>query len=84
VPSEPLRIPTTLRPQVEQILQITDAFCAQHLDGEYAALCRGLTGRLARKRPSPLARGDLRIWPPQWSPPWAMSTSCTTPPNRRT
>ncbi len=62
MPSEPPRIPTTLRPQVEQILHVTDAFCAQHLDGEYAALCRRLTGRLARKRPSPLARGDLRIW----------------------
>jgi hypothetical protein len=62
VPPEQLRIPTSLRPQVEQILQITDAFCAKHLDGEYAVLCRKLTGRLARKRPSPLARGDLRIW----------------------
>ena len=62
MPSEQPRIPKTVRPQVEQVLQITDALCAQHLDGEYAALCRKLTGRLARKRPSPLARGDLRIW----------------------
>jgi len=30
--------------------------------GEYAALVRKLIAKLARKRPSPLARGDLRIW----------------------
>ena len=29
---------------------------------EYAALCRKLVGKLGRKRPSPLLRGDLRIW----------------------
>jgi hypothetical protein len=62
VTTEQLRIPTTIRPRVDQILQITDGFCAQHLDAEYAALCRKLTGRLARKRPSPLTRGDLGIW----------------------
>lgn len=33
-----------------------------HLDREYGELCGALVGRLARKRPSPLARGDARIW----------------------
>lgn len=32
------------------------------LDDEYAHACRELVGRLARKRPSPLVRGDTRIW----------------------
>lgn len=41
---------------------LTDAFCAEHLDAEYADLCRRLVARLARKRPSPLVRGDPRIW----------------------
>ena len=41
---------------------MTDAVCTQHLDAEYGELCRRLIGKLARKRPSPLARGDLRIW----------------------
>lgn len=41
---------------------MTDEVCEQHLDSEYAELCRRLLGRLARKRPSPLLRGDLRIW----------------------
>ena len=33
-----------------------------YLDDEYAELCRRLVAKLARKRPSPLERGDLRIW----------------------
>lgn len=57
-----LRIPKALREDVEQIIAVTDAFCEAHLDAEYVGLCRRLIGKLARKRPSPLARGDLRIW----------------------
>jgi hypothetical protein len=52
----------SLRRQTEEIFEFTDAFCAQHLDAEYAELCRRLVARLARKRPSPLVRGDLRTW----------------------
>jgi hypothetical protein len=29
---------------------------------QYANLCRAVVGNLGRKRPSPLTRGDLRIW----------------------
>jgi len=58
----PSRIPEAVRRQAEEILSLTDAFCAKHLDGEYGELCRRLVAKLARKRPSPLARGDLRIW----------------------
>jgi hypothetical protein len=57
-----LKIPVELRPRAMEILAITDGVCAAHLDGEYGELCRVLVGRLARKRPSPLARGDTRIW----------------------
>jgi hypothetical protein len=57
-----LKIPGELRPLVVEILTITDEVCAEHLDREYGELCRVLVGRLARKRPSPLARGDARIW----------------------
>jgi hypothetical protein len=32
------------------------------LDAEYGELLRKLVAKLARKRPSPLVRGDLRIW----------------------
>lgn len=56
------RVPTAALPAVADIVEITDAFCAEHLDGEYAELCRTLTVKLGRKRPSPLLRGDRRIW----------------------
>ena len=57
-----LHIPLSMRPRTAEILAITDEVCAAHLDSEYADLCRELVARLARKRPSPLARGDARIW----------------------
>jgi hypothetical protein len=57
-----LRVPEPLRHDVEQIFRLTDPFCGEYLDAEYAELVRTLIAKLARKRPSPLARGDLRIW----------------------
>jgi hypothetical protein len=57
-----LRVPKALRDEVGQMRGLTDGFCAEFLDEEYARLCRVLMGMLARKRPSPLARGDLRVW----------------------
>lgn len=59
---EELRVPKALREKVERIFAVTDACCVEHLANDYAPLCRKLVGKLARKRPSPLARGDLRIW----------------------
>ena len=55
-------VPIASRETVAAILAVTDPVCEQHLDGEYAELCRTLVARLARKRPSPLERGDVRIW----------------------
>ena len=57
-----LRIPAALRHRAEQIFSLTDHFCAEHLDEEYRELVRKLVAKLARRRPSPLTRGDLRIW----------------------
>ena len=57
-----LRIPATLHDRVREILAITDAVCHEHLDDEYGELCRELVARIARKRPSPLERGAVRIW----------------------
>jgi hypothetical protein len=56
------RIPEALRHDVEKIFTLTDPFSGEHLDAEYGELVRTLIAKLARKRPSPLARGDLRIW----------------------
>ena len=57
-----LKIPVALRPRASETIEIADAFCAEHLDAEYGGLCRRLIARLARKRPSPLERGEPRIW----------------------
>lgn len=60
--AENLRIPIAMREQAGQVIAVTDDVCTEHLDVEYARLARRLVARLARKRPSPLARGDARIW----------------------
>lgn len=57
-----MRIPRDVAPRAAQMLEILDSFCADHLDEEYHELCRGALARLARKRPSPLARGREDIW----------------------
>ena len=55
-------IPKQMRPICEAILAATDAFCAEHLNAEYAELCRRLIVTLGRKRPSPFAYGEARTW----------------------
>jgi hypothetical protein len=56
------RVPSTVREVFDDIAARTDAFCLRHLDAEYAELCTALAAKLARKRPSPLTRGDRDIW----------------------
>jgi hypothetical protein len=51
-----------MRERAQAIIDITDRACHEHIDDEYAEIARRLVARLARKRPSPLARGDARIW----------------------
>src|SRR5262245_27411232 len=55
-------IPAAARPAHDAIVALTDAFCREHLNAEYEALCRKLAAALARKRPSPLARGKPEVW----------------------
>jgi hypothetical protein len=47
---------------VEVIAGLVDAFCREHLNDEYTDLCRRLTAKLARKRPSPLVSGKPNTW----------------------
>ena len=47
---------------VKEISGLVDAFCRKHLNEEYAGLCRQLTEKLARKRPSPLVSGRPNTW----------------------
>ena len=51
-----------MRDRAQAIIDITDRACHDHLDDEYGQIARRLIARLARKRPSPLARGDAGIW----------------------
>jgi hypothetical protein len=62
ISGEAYRVPVVARPVFEEIAGIADAFCRDRLNDEYADLSVKLTARLARKRPSPLLRGDRRIW----------------------
>ena len=61
-PSKEPSIPATARPAYDAIVALTDAFCREHLNEEYGALCRKLAGSLARKRPSPLPSGKPETW----------------------
>ena len=47
---------------LERIVAMTDQFCREKLDEEYAVLCRRLAEKLARKRPSPLLGGKPETW----------------------
>ena len=44
------------------IVGLIDQFCEEHLNEEYAVLCRKLAEKLARKRPSPLLHGSPNAW----------------------
>lgn len=56
------QVPKQLQPIYDEITAITDAFCAEHLNDEYAQLSRKLAAALSRKRPSPLLRGKVTTW----------------------
>jgi len=58
----PTAVPSDVRPKYEAITALTDAFCTQHLNEEYAEMCRRLTAALARRRPTPLRRGRKDVW----------------------
>lgn len=58
----PIAVPAETRPKFEAITALTDAFCEEYLNDEYAEMCRRLTAALARKRPFPLARGREEVW----------------------
>jgi hypothetical protein len=55
-------VPQALRPVFEAIVALTDPICREHLNDEYAKLCRELAAALCRKRPSPLSRGRIDVW----------------------
>ena len=55
-------VPKTVKPSFDEIVGLVEAICHTYLTEEYAAVTRALAGALARKRPSPLLRGQSRTW----------------------
>lgn len=55
-------VPPTMRAYYDAIAEVIDAVCANHLNDEYKTLAHELTAALARKRPSPIARGKPQVW----------------------
>lgn len=56
------RVPKPMQETFNAIVALTDTFCREHLNEEYAQLARQATAALCRKRPSPLATGHLKTW----------------------
>ena len=55
-------IAATTRPAYDAIVVLTDKFCQEKLNAEYEVMCRKLAAALARKRPTPIARGKSETW----------------------
>lgn len=61
-PKDDLKVPAAMRDKYDEIVAITDRVCAEHLNEDYAYLCRKATAALSRKRPSPLNSGRAKSW----------------------
>jgi hypothetical protein len=59
---DPYSVPKMMQDTYESIIALTDGFCQEILNEEYADMCRLMTAKLCRKRPSPLASGRARNW----------------------
>ncbi|MGA7498603.1 MAG: DUF6398 domain-containing protein [Isosphaeraceae bacterium] len=56
------KFPGEVGPVLELIVAMTNQFCREKLNEEYAVLCRRLAEKLARKRPSPITNGKPESW----------------------
>ncbi len=53
----------TLQQRIDELISMTDKFCNEHINAEYAALCKLMIEKLGRKKSiKPLATGRLNIW----------------------
>jgi Domain of unknown function (DUF6398) len=55
-------VPKAIAEHHQRLVALTDTFCRDHLDEEYAELARRAAAALCRKRPSPLLSGGLDTW----------------------
>ena len=70
-------VPAMVKPRFDEIVGLIETVCLAHLTQEDATVARELAAALARKRPSPLLRGQAargRVASPTRSAP---STSCS-------
>lgn len=56
------KIPSTLQPLFDELAALTDTFCRQHVNDEYAEICRKILTDLCRKRSCPLVKGKAQAW----------------------
>lgn len=59
---DPYSVPKNMETTYAAITSLTDDFCEAQLNEEYAEMCRLMTAKLCRKRPSPLASGRAKNW----------------------
>lgn len=55
-------VPKAMAAHHQAVVALTDAFCRQHLNEEYAVLARRAVAALCRKRPSPIVSGTAPTW----------------------
>lgn len=60
--TDSLKVPETMQGLFDEITSISDAFCKEYLNDEYAGMARKMAATLARKRPSPLVNGQAKSW----------------------
>jgi len=60
--SKSVKIPKGSDDLYAALTRLTDRFCEEHLDQEYAHLARCAIAALCRKRPSPLINGNPQTW----------------------
>ena len=51
-----------MKVKFDAIVMLTETFCNEHLNEEYAQLARQVIAALCRKRPSPLMKGRVDTW----------------------
>jgi len=58
----PYSVPKKMQETYAAVIALTDGFCEAKLNEEYADMCRLMTAKLCRKRPSPLVSGRTKNW----------------------
>jgi hypothetical protein len=61
-PPASMKIPQGVGYVYDGLTEMTDSFCAAHLNEEYAELSRLAIAALCRKRPTPLTSGAPQTW----------------------